>query len=138
MAFRQLSSNVCSTIALVLLVAVLGACAMSHEGAVDFRKASLSTQSSCQQEIKEVPPEEDHSPLIRTGLASKFVAAGQARHCTVGGGHRRHRVPLHVRAGSTTSYTGLAYPRLEAGNYVFIREMNRQANTRWGELLQPR
>jgi hypothetical protein len=33
-----------------------------------------------------------------------------------------------------TSYTGLAYPRVEAGNYVFIREQDRQTDTPWDAL----
>lgn len=33
------------------------------------------------------------------------------------------------------SYDGLSYPRVEAGNYVFIRENNRQATTPWETLL---
>lgn len=48
---------------------------MSQEGAVDFRKASLSKQAIRQKEIKETPLKEDYTPVIAARLVSKFVAA---------------------------------------------------------------
>lgn len=71
----------------ILLPAILlGACAMSQEGAVDFRKATLSDQAGRQDKIDEADGKdgkENHPPFAPARLVSKFIAAPEKKHAVI-------------------------------------------------------
>lgn len=101
MVSAKISSIVTSAIVIVsLAVVVLGGCAMSQEGAVDFRKASLSKQAIRQKEIKETPLKEDYTPVIAARLVSKFVAAPHDTNAAIQRGRRWYAPSQQERGDS--------------------------------------